>query len=126
MASHSAESSETPHGCHPSHCCIVAELKPFAHPDFSGCSRQCVNAKGGTLVSVRSLQRRLAEEGLTFSQLVDEVRLEMAVPQLRDRGIRITDVAFGLGYSNPAHFTRAFRRWAGVAPSEYRAHQLVS
>ena len=77
-------------------------------------------------MSVRSLQRRLAEEGLTFSQLVDEVRLEMAVPQLRDRGIRITDVAFGLGYSNPAHFTRAFRRWAGVAPSEYRAHQLVS
>jgi len=77
-------------------------------------------------MSVRSLQRRLASEGLTFSQLVDEVRLEMAVPQLRDPDIRITDVAFGLGYSDPAHFTRAFSRWAGVAPSEYRAHQLMS
>ena len=77
-------------------------------------------------VSVRSLQRRLTSEGLTFSQLVDEVRLEMAVPQLRDPDVRLTDIAFGLGYSDPAHFTRAFRRWAGVAPSEYRAHQLVS
>jgi len=71
-------------------------------------------------------QRRLASEGLTFSHLVDEVRLKMAVPQLRDPGIRLTDIAFGLGYSDHAHFTRAFGRWAGVSPSEYRAHQLVS
>ena len=77
-------------------------------------------------MSVRSLQRRLASEGLTFSRLVDEVRLEMAVPQLRDRGIRLTDIALSLGYSDPAHFTRAFSRWAGVSPSEYRAHQFVS
>ena len=77
-------------------------------------------------MSVRSLQRRLASEGLTFSRLVDEVRLEMAVPQLRDPDIRLTDIALSLGYSDPAHFTRAFGRWAGVSPSEYRAHQLVS
>jgi AraC-like DNA-binding protein len=77
-------------------------------------------------MSVRSLQRRLASEGLTFSQLVDEVRLEMAVPQLRDPDIRLTDIALCLGYSDPAHFTRAFGRWAGVSPSEYRAHQLVN
>ena len=77
-------------------------------------------------MSVRSLQRRLASEGLTFSRLVDEVRLEMAVPQLRDPDIRLTDIALSLGYSDPAHVTRAFGRWAGVSPSEYRAHQLVS
>jgi AraC-like DNA-binding protein len=77
-------------------------------------------------MSVRSLQRRLASEGLTFSQLIDEVRFEMAVPQLRDPDIRLTDIALSLGYSDPAHFTRAFGRWGGVSPSEYRAHQLVS
>ena len=71
-------------------------------------------------------QRRLASEGLTFSQLVDEIRLEMTVPKLRDPGIRLTDIALSLGYSDPAHFTRAFVRWAGVSPSEYRAYQLVS
>ena len=77
-------------------------------------------------MSVLSLQRRLAKEGLTFSQLVDEVRLEMAVPQLRDPDIKLTDIALGLGYSDPAQFTRAFNRWAGVSPSEYRAHLFVS
>jgi AraC-like DNA-binding protein len=114
-----------------------APPKPPA-ADFIGSLRQVIEtylpgrhakieaAAEATGMSVRSLQRRLASEGLTFSQMVDEVRLEMAVPQLRDPGIRLTDIALSLGYSDPAHFTRAFGRWAGVAPSEYRAHQLMS
>ena len=98
---------------------VIATYLPSRHAKIEAAAE----AAG---MSVRSLQRRLASEDLTFSQLVDEVRLEMAVPQLRDPDIRLTDIAFGLGYSDPAHFTRAFGRWAGVSPSEYRAHQLVS
>ncbi len=73
--------------------------------------------------SVRTLQRRLRTAGVSYSGLVDEVRMVTALPLLEDRGVAVTDIAFDLGYSDPAHFTRAFRRWAGVSPTEYRAHQ---
>jgi AraC-like DNA-binding protein len=76
--------------------------------------------------SVRTLQRRLEGVGVVYSTLVDEVRLQTAAPLLEDPDILLTDIAFELGYSDPAHFVRAFRRWAGVAPSEYRADLLAS
>ena len=75
--------------------------------------------------SVRTLQRRLGEAGTTFSHLVDEVRMRTALPLLEDPGIKLADIAFEIGYSHPAHFTRAFRRWAGMSPSEYRADLLA-
>jgi AraC-like DNA-binding protein len=75
--------------------------------------------------SVRTLQRRLEGVGVVYSTLVDEVRLQTAAPLLEDPDILVTDIAFELGYSDPAHFTRAFRRWAGVSPSEYRADRLA-
>ena len=70
--------------------------------------------------SVRTLQRRLREAGLTYSGLLDEVRLEIAAQMLAEAGKRVIDIALDLGYSDQANFTRAFRRWAGVPPSEYR------
>jgi AraC-like DNA-binding protein len=71
-------------------------------------------------VSVRTLQRRLSAAGTTFSRLVGEVRMRTALPLLEDPSNLLTEIAFDLGYSHPAHFTRAFRRWAGMTPSEYR------
>ncbi len=76
-------------------------------------------------VSVRSLQRRLAAEGLTYSQLLDQARFQAARGLLGDAGNRITDIAMDLGYTDSAHFTRAFKRWAGVTPREYRSCQQM-
>jgi AraC-like DNA-binding protein len=70
--------------------------------------------------SVRSLQRHLAASGLRFVQLVDEARFRAAARLLRDPAVRITDVSVELGYTDAANFTRAFRRWAGVSPLEFR------
>lgn len=70
--------------------------------------------------SVRTVQRRLREAGLTYSGLLDEVRLEIAAGMLNEAGRKVRDIAFDLGYSDQANFTRAFRRWAGVSPSAYR------
>jgi AraC-like DNA-binding protein len=70
--------------------------------------------------SVRSFQRRLSASGLSFAQLVDQARLDAATRLLRDPAARIIDVSAELGYTDSANFTRAFRRWAGVPPAEFR------
>jgi len=69
----------------------------------------------------RTLQRRLADCGVEFSELVAEARLGLARQLLADQAIAVTDIAQELGYSDAANFTRAFRQWTGVAPSFYRA-----
>lgn len=71
-------------------------------------------------ISVRSFQRKLSSTGLTYSDLIDVVRFESAKKLLRDTDVKIIDVALSLGYSEPASFTRAFRRLSGVAPRQYR------
>jgi AraC-like DNA-binding protein len=72
-------------------------------------------------MSRRSLQRRLAEAEATYQSLVDETRRDMALRYLEDPGKSATDIAFLLGYSQQSAFTRAFRRWTGMSPSEYRS-----
>ena len=72
-------------------------------------------------MSRRSLQRRLAEADASYQSLVDETRRDMALRYLEDRGKSATDIAFLLGYSQQSAFTRAFRRWTGKSPSEYRS-----
>jgi AraC-like DNA-binding protein len=74
--------------------------------------------------SARTLQRRLHRAGLTYARVVQQVRFEVAKQMLRDPSLRIGDVARTLGYSHPAHFTRAFQRWTGVTPREFRRQRL--
>jgi AraC-like DNA-binding protein len=71
-------------------------------------------------VSRRTLQRKLAHVGLSYSDILDTVRYENASRLLRDTDCRIIDVAFSSGYTDPAHFSRAFRRMTGVTPRQFR------
>jgi len=80
------------------------------------------DAAGST---VRSLQRRLGECGWTWSDLLDDVRRRTALRMLDDPSARIIDVALAVGYSDPAHFTRAFRRWCGTSPAEHRSRRAA-
>jgi len=73
-----------------------------------------------TGLSVRTLQRRLAREGLTFKRVVDQACFLIATKLMRDPDIPLVEIAHDLGYGDQANFNHAFRRWAGVAPSEYR------
>lgn len=70
--------------------------------------------------SRRSLQRRLADEDLTYARVLDDVRSTMARAYLGQRELSIAEVAYLLGFSEQSSFTRAFRRWTGVSPAEYR------
>jgi AraC-like DNA-binding protein len=71
-------------------------------------------------MSERSLQRKLADEGVTFDALLDDLRRDMAVRYLSDRKVAIAEVAYLLGYSEPSAFHRAFKRWTGSTPNEVR------
>lgn len=79
-----------------------------------------------TGLHVRALQRRLTREGVTYKHLVDQVRIETAARSLSNRDATVTGVAFDLGYSDVAHFTRAFRRWfVSGSPAEARAAEAA-
>ncbi len=71
-------------------------------------------------MSRRTLQRKLAEAETTYQQLVDDTRREMALRYIDDRRLTLTDITFLLGFSGQSAFTRAFKRWTGASPSEYR------
>ncbi len=68
----------------------------------------------------RSLRRRLTEEGTTFRNIVDTERKQLAVQLLQETDMKIDELALQLGYADTASFTRAFRRWVGTSPGEYR------
>ena len=68
----------------------------------------------------RALQNRLKGQGVNFTQLVDEVRKVAALAYIEDDSLNLLDIAFLLGFSEQSSFNRAFKRWTGVAPGEYR------
>jgi AraC-like DNA-binding protein len=71
-------------------------------------------------MSVRSLQRRLAEDSLSFQTLAEATRRELAEGLLVDGRYSIAEIAFLTGFAEQSSFTRAFKRWAGRTPASYR------
>ena len=71
-------------------------------------------------ISNRTLQRKLKEEGTSFMDLVQETRLQLAQKYLLQPSRSIVETSYLLGFSEPSTFSRAFKRWTGQAPAEYR------
>lgn len=70
-------------------------------------------------VGERTLQRKLAEHGITYKELVQRTREEQAKRGLEAGALSVQELAYELGFASTAAFSRAFRRWTGVAPSEW-------
>jgi AraC-like DNA-binding protein len=77
-------------------------------------------------LSQRSLARHLAHEGVSFSKLLSELRLDLARRYLKDERLSVSQVAWLLGYQDVAAFSNAFRRWTGRAPSAAIRHYTAS
>jgi AraC-like DNA-binding protein len=75
--------------------------------------------------SSRTLQRRLSAAGLSYQQLLDGVRREIADRYLATTSLSIGEVAYLLGYSEPAAFHRAFKRWHDLTPQGFRDHRRL-
>ncbi|NBF09176.1 AraC family transcriptional regulator [Pseudomonas sp. Fl4BN1] len=75
-------------------------------------------------LSPRSVQRRLAQEQVVFSDLLEQVRHALALERMRQPGTRIDNLADSLGYADSAAFSKAFKRWTGLSPLRYRRQFL--
>jgi AraC-like DNA-binding protein len=71
-------------------------------------------------LSVRTLQRRLTDAGITFQQLVEDTRRELARHYLQQRAVELNETAYLLGYEDANSFFRAFQGWEGTTPGEWR------
>jgi AraC-like DNA-binding protein len=71
-------------------------------------------------MSERTLQRRLAQSGATYSDIVQEARFSIASDLMADSDMNIADIALAAGYENAPHFSRAFKRLTGMTPRDYR------
>jgi AraC-like DNA-binding protein len=92
--------------------CVMDEL-PEGDPVVAAIARKLH-------MSARSLQRRLQNEGTSFAEVLSDLRRDRALRYLRDRRISISEVAFLLGFLDVTAFHRAFKRWTGSTPTEYR------
>jgi len=103
-------------------------------PDETELSRHirtaCLNSRGSfpTVsemasrmgLSLRTLHRRLAEQGLQYQQIVDEVRRSLAIEFLRDTTMSVEQISGRVGFSDAANFRKAFRKWTGHPPTHFR------
>jgi AraC-like DNA-binding protein len=116
---------------------LLAREQALAEADLPTAVRRLIAARladdGARLVEIaaelglspRTLQRRLAEAGQAFQQLLDTTRRELADAYLRDVRLSLTEIAFLLGYGEHSSFTHAHRVWHGEAPQARRAKMLA-
>ena len=113
------------------HARVLARRAPQPASGFSSEVQKAITstlADGGSVtkvaralnVSVRTLQRKLIASGTTFRQVSDAVRGRLAQGYLTDPKVSISEVAFLLGFSEESAFNRAFRRWTGESPGQWR------
>lgn len=76
--------------------------------------------------SAPTLRRRLTEEGATFQQIKDQVRRDQAIYLLLHDNVPVHEIAEQVGYSEPSTFHRAFKKWTGISPGEYRESQAAA
>ncbi|MBL6688779.1 MAG: helix-turn-helix transcriptional regulator [Pseudomonadales bacterium] len=71
-------------------------------------------------MSARTLQRRLEEQDTSVKDIIDETRHQLALEYLCQDHLSIKEVAFSLGFNDASNFSRAFKRWEGKTPKEFR------
>ena len=91
----------------------IAKLLPAGHPSLA-------MVAGQLDISTRTLQRRLAENNLTHSQLVHQARITKACQRLSQPNVQISKIARETGFGSPSAFTRAFQSWTGTTPRAFR------
>lgn len=99
---------------------LVTRVRGAIETELRGGSPRLESIARQLAMSPRTLQRRLADEGVLFNDLLDEMRLHAAKTYLAQRDVAGAEVAYLLGFAEQSSFNHAFKRWTGRTPTEYR------
>jgi AraC-like DNA-binding protein len=99
----------------------VAALRRLLRTLLLGGSGSVANVAKHLAMHRRTLNRRLEARGTSVHELVEEIRFEVARQLVELTRMPLVEISAALGYADPSAFTRAFRRWSGITPSEWRA-----
>lgn len=100
--------------------CIVAQVRSALLPRLTTGEARLAPVAAELGLSARTLQRKLAEAGSSFQQVLDAVRFSLAQDYLRRRELGLVDIAFLLGFQEQSASTHAFREWSGMNPGAWR------
>jgi AraC-like DNA-binding protein len=92
---------------------VLPQLLPHARTSMSNVARQLA-------MSSRTLSRKLRDEGVAFTEILEESRTALAKSYLAERDLPVSEIAWLLGYREVSSFTHAFRRWTGMTPRQFR------
>ena len=99
---------------------ILARVRAALLPRLASGEARLAPVAAELGLSARTLQRKLADAGSSFQQVLDAVRYDLAQDYLRRRELGLVDVAFLLGFREQSAFTHAFREWSGMNPGAWR------
>ncbi|GEM68826.1 hypothetical protein SMI01S_24320 [Sphingobacterium mizutaii NBRC 14946 = DSM 11724] len=83
------------------------------------------SVSGNFNISVRTLQRQLKQEGVSYLQIVEEVRKSLAINYITNSASSVKEISSILGYAESSAFVRAFKKWTGKTATEYRKSQII-
>jgi AraC-like DNA-binding protein len=99
---------------------VVARCRAQMHRRLASGEVSATRVASDLAMSRRTLHRKLADAGTTWQELLDATRRDLAMRMIEDPRRSIGEITFELGFSQQSAFARAFRRWAGVSPTQYR------
>lgn len=100
--------------------CLTARVRDIIRRELPTGDASIVNVARRLHMSTRTLNRKLEREGVNFKRLLDDTRRRLALSYVSGHQLELSEIASRLGFSQPAAFHRAFKRWTGQTPSEYR------
>lgn len=99
---------------------ILGQTREAIHAELRGGDPSLDNVAKKLGMSNRTLQRRLRDEGVTYAEVLDDLRTSIAQVYLDQDGVSICEAGYLLGFAEQSSFSRAFKRWTGSTPGEYR------